>query len=355
MPAGSADHLLDLLQDRHRFGVAGFKRSTLLRAVDHRMRTAGVDGYALYAGLLASDPAEYGALVDTVLINVTSFFRDRTAWRRIRDSVIPALLDRSGPGRGIRVWCAGCSTGEEVYSLASLFAEALGEEDFRRRVTIFGTDLDPVAIATARLGRYSEAAMRPVPEHLRTSFFEDQDGDWVFRPDLRGRIVFGRNNLDADPPIGRIDLLACRNTLIYFTGETQEQVLRGFRRSLNPGGVLFLGTAELLLRHADLFTPIDADCRLFIRSDQPNAGAFSPVRAWVEEQAGQGDPRPPASTDELVLMTEELRCTREDLSATRAELRSTNEELRMINRELAAIHRTLTPGDGDGAGVAPGP
>ena len=260
---GDFEKLLDQLARTRGFDFTGYKRASLMRRVSKRMHEVGVEGFAEYTDYLEVHPEEFEALFNTILINVTSFFRDREAWDLLATDVVPRALEaRSGE---VRVWCAGCAGGQEAYSVAMTFAEPLGPEAFVSRVKIYATDVDEDALAEARRGSYDAKAMAGVPDALVERYFQSEDGRFAFRKDLRRSIIFGRNDLVQDAPISRVDLLLCRNTLMYFHAETQERIVARFHFALNPGGVLFLGRSEMLTRHADLFAPMDPDERLFTK------------------------------------------------------------------------------------------
>jgi two-component system CheB/CheR fusion protein len=194
---------------------------------------------------------------------VTSFFRDPLAWQALRERVLPELLSAKGAKTPVRVWSAGCATGEEAYTLAIVLAEAMGTEQFRERVKIYATDLDEDALQQARAGAYDAATLADVPEKLRDTYFEPGATKRAFRRDLRRQVIFGRNDLTRDAPISRVDLLAARNTLMYFNADTQANIVRRFHFALSYPGYLFLGKAEMLLNHADRFQPVDLRKRLF--------------------------------------------------------------------------------------------
>ncbi|BBZ08896.1 chemotaxis protein CheR [Mycolicibacterium doricum] len=245
------------------FDFTGYKRASLMRRVRHRMDSAGYQTFEEYLDALQANPDEFDALFNTILINVTAFFRDPPAWDFIRDTVVPELLAARGPKDQIRVWSAGCASGQEAYSAAILLAEAIGPEDFRRRVKIYATDVDEHALAAARAGSYTEKELESVPADLRSRYFEPSNGRFLFRKDLRRGVIFGRNDLVKDAPISRVDLLLCRNTLMYLNGETQKMVLGRLHFALAPQGFIFLGHAEMLLSHSDKFTAVDMDSRVF--------------------------------------------------------------------------------------------
>jgi two-component system CheB/CheR fusion protein len=262
----SFEVLLHYLRDNRGVDFTGYKRTSLTRRMRHRMEQAGVSTFAEYLDVLQANSDEYAALFDTVLINVTAFFRDPESWDFVRDDVVPGLLARRGPEEPIRVWSAGCASGQEAYSLAMVLADALGPEAFRQRVKIYATDLDEHALAQARAAVYDAKAVASVPEPLLTRYFDRTNGRYLFNKDLRRAVIFGRNDLVKDAPISRVDLLLCRNTLMYLNAETQRKVLGRLHFALAPEGVLFLGHAEMLLSHTDKFSPIDLKHRIFRRA-----------------------------------------------------------------------------------------
>jgi two-component system, chemotaxis family, CheB/CheR fusion protein len=253
--------LLELLKSERGFDFTGYKLSSLMRRVQKRMGEVGADGYGAYADYLQVHPDEFLPLFNTILINVTGFFRDPEAWEYLAQEILPRLAERPAD-QPIRVWSAGCATGQEAYAVAMLLADALGEDAFRERVKIYATDADEEALAAARAGSYSERELADVPEALRRRFFPG-DGRRQFRPELRRNLVFGRHDLVRDAAISRLDLLICRNTLMYLNAETQAKVLAGFHFSLHPAGYLFLGRAETLLGHGGSFRPVSLKRRVF--------------------------------------------------------------------------------------------
>jgi two-component system CheB/CheR fusion protein len=271
-PANEAfESLLRYMRDSRGFDFTGYKRTSLIRRVRHRMERAGFDDYDAYLDVLQASADEFAALFNTILINVTAFFRDADAWEFVRTDVIPALLAERGPNDPIRVWSAGCASGQEPYSLAMLLAEELGAEAFQQRVKIYATDVDELALAEARAAWYDQRAVESVPPDYLQRYFDQSDGRYQLRKDLRRAVIFGRNDLVRDAPISRVDLLSCRNTLMYLNGETQRNVLGRLHFGLAPRGILFLGHAEMLLSHGDRFTPLSLDHRVFrkIANSQP--------------------------------------------------------------------------------------
>jgi two-component system, chemotaxis family, CheB/CheR fusion protein len=251
--------LIEYLRDTRGFDFTGYKRASLLRRVTLRCSELGIDNFRAYLDYLQVHTDEFAALFNKILINVTEFFRDNEAWDFLREKIVPRIVKKTGD---IRVWSAGTASGEEPYSAAILFCEALGEERFIDRVKIYATDVDEEALSKARTG-YSDKELASMDDGLKSRYFERQGQRFVFRAALRRTIIFGRHDLTQDAPISRLDLLICRNTLIYFTAEAQGRILARFHYALNDDGYLFLGRAEMLLTHGSLFTPVDVKQRIF--------------------------------------------------------------------------------------------
>ncbi|MEG3438321.1 CheR family methyltransferase [Pannus brasiliensis CCIBt3594] len=247
----------------------GYKRSTLLRRFRQRMRALQIETYSDYLQYLQQNPDEYSALLDEVLINFTGFFRDADAWDYLDGEIIPRVIAGKRPDEPIRIWSAGCATGEEIYSLSILFAEALGIEACCQRVRGYATDVDEAAISRAREGVYREREIAPIPEDMLAKYFTRSERGYVFHDRLRRAIVFDRHDLTRDAPLPRIDLLVCRNTLIYFRPEIQDSLFRGFYRSLNPSGYLFLGKSELFIDREPIFQPFALGHRVYRKGMAP--------------------------------------------------------------------------------------
>lgn len=269
-PAQDFTRLIDYLKQTRGFDFSAYKVSTLMRRIQKRMHDVGVETYADYIDFLEVHPDEFRPLFDTVLINVTEFFRDAPSWTFLADEVIPRILEEKGPDRPIRAWSAGCASGEEAFTLAILLVEAMGEEEFRRRVKIYATDADEDALTEARQGSYELRKLHAVPPELVDKYFEKHGSRLLFRADLRRCLIFGRHDLIQDAAISRLDLLLCRNTLMYFNAEAQDRILARFHFALNPTGYLFLGKAETLLSHGNSFRPVDLRHRVFTRTPTAN-------------------------------------------------------------------------------------
>src|SRR4051812_47169227 len=255
--------LLEHIKRERGFDFTGYKRASLERRIAKRMAAVGSPSYEAYLDHLEVQPDEFEQLFDTILINVTGFFRDEPAWEYLRQEGLPPLLAARGPEGAVRVWVAGCATGQEAYTVAMLLAEAMGEDVLPDRGKIYATDVDEEARATARQAVYSEKEVEGVAPELLERYFERADSRFSFRKELRRAVIFGRNDLVQDAPISRIDLLLCRNTLMYFTAETQARILGRFHFALQDDGLLFLGRSEMLLTRSELFRPQDLKRRVF--------------------------------------------------------------------------------------------
>ena len=267
--ATTLDGLLQFIKESRGFDFTGYKRSSIERRVAKRMSDLGVEGYDAYLDYLELHSEEFAELFNTILINVTSFFRDRPAWEYLAAEVVPRLIEVRSENSPIRVWVPGTASGEEAYTTAMVLARVLGDDAFRERVKIYATDVDEAALDSARHGAYLPRQVEDVPREALERFFERTDQRYVFRKDLRRAVIFGRNDLVQDAPISRIDLLVCRNTLMYFTAETQAQILRRFHFALNNEGFLILGKSEMLITHSDLFTPVNLKWRIFRKVMRP--------------------------------------------------------------------------------------
>ena len=271
-PDPSFERLLEFVRDERGFDYTGYRRPTLTRRFEKRLQAVGADDWAAYREYLDRHPEEFAELFNTILINVTGFFRDRETWDVVAAEVIPRLLEERPADGAIRVWSAGCASGEEPYTVAMLLAEALGEEAFRRRVKIYATDVDEDALAEAREASYNLKQLEKVPEELRERYFVQVNHGFVFRNDLRRGVIFGRNDLHRDPPISRVDLLVSRNTLMYFGPEVQQRILANFYFGLGHGGFLIVGKAEALQSGRNFFTPFDLKRRIFVKDGAADPG-----------------------------------------------------------------------------------
>ena len=384
--------LLEHLTRYRGIDFTGYKQSSLLRRVIGRMDVAGVGDCADYLVYLDGHPGEYTALFDSILINVTGFFRDEAAWGYVRETLLPDLLALKSAEEPVRVWSAGCASGEEVYTLAMLFADVLGPEAFSHRVKIYATDVDEEALAQARQGIYVDEDLESVPAGFRSRYFETTGSRHVFRPNLRRSIVFGRHDVMRDAPISRVDLLVCRNTLMYFDREAQGRILTRFHLALVEAGYLFLGKAELSPAHSHAFQPVSLKHHIFRRVSAHDrhdgvergdtdmvsergipryrqlgvapttrvpakTGAFPGVGGTCADvtfrhgvpgggrrtmgKTARSARRLPAVPADLEAVNAALLVTNEELATSNAEFESTNEELGSMNEELHSTNEEL--------------
>jgi two-component system CheB/CheR fusion protein len=289
----AVDKICLLLRDHSGNDFTLYKRSTIERRIERRMGLHQIHDHTHYLRYLREHPQEVEILFNELLIGVTSFFRDPGEWERLRHEILPGLVTQRASGAVLRAWVPGCSTGEEAYSLAIVFREVLEPIKTLRNVTvqIFATDLDRRAIEKARLGIYPENIAADVsPERLRRFFVRDDRGYRVSK-DIRETVVFAPQNLLTDPPFTKVDVVSCRNLLIYLSSEVQKRLIPLFHYCLSPGGALFLGTAETVGGFTNLFAPLDSRTRLYRRLDQspvlPLEVQFAPfgrARQVPEEQ-----------------------------------------------------------------------
>ena len=258
-----------LLRARSGNDFSLYKRNTLQRGIERRMGIHQIHKMAAYVRYLQQNSQELDLLFKELLIGVTNFFRDPAVWEQLRKEAIPALLAHRPPGRTLRAWVPGCSTGEEVYSLAMVFKEAVeaAQPTANFSLQVFATDLDRDAINKARQGFFSENIATDVSESRLRRFFSKEDRGYRVRKEIREMVIFAPQNLILDPPFTKLDLLTCRNLLIYFTAEVQKKLLPMFHYSLNPGGILCLGSAETIGDQVEIFAPLQGKSRLFRRTE----------------------------------------------------------------------------------------
>jgi two-component system, chemotaxis family, CheB/CheR fusion protein len=240
-----------------------YKRATVLRRIERRLQVNAVADLPSYQRFFDSHPDETPALLKDMLIGVTNFFRDRDAFEALEREVIPRLFEDKQPDEQVRAWVAGCSTGEEVYSLGMLLCEHAALDHSSAGIQLFATDIDDRAIEIARLGTFPESILTDVPPTRLRNFFTKVRGRYVVSKALREIALFATHNVLRDPPFSRLDLVSCRNLLIYLDRTVQRQILQTFHFALQPGGYLFLGNAESAEVAEDLFVPVDKKNRIY--------------------------------------------------------------------------------------------
>jgi two-component system CheB/CheR fusion protein len=281
------DHLgeiLAFLHTRTGHNLAAYKRSTVLRRLERRMQVNARATLGEYLALLRTQPGEVQALLRDLLISVTNFFRDPDAWEALRTTVIPRLFADRDPDDPLRVWVPGCATGEEAYSVAMLLHEQVGARNQLPKIQVFATDLDDRAIAVAREGSYPETISLDVsPERLRR-FFTHEGERYRVRSELRDTVLFAVHDMLTDPPFSRLDLITCRNVLIYLNKDTQEQLMVLFHFALKPEACLFLGISESVDGVAQLYTTLNKKYHIFARRTVPRTALPIPTLPFTRPQ-----------------------------------------------------------------------
>lgn len=282
-PEGDADSnelalvsILRLLRARSKHDLSDYKPSTLRRRIQRRLGVHGLTTQAAYEKFVRQNPQELDLLFKEMLIGVTSFFRDPSVWQELKDVVMPALLARCPDGTRLRAWVVGCSTGEEAYSLAMIFKEAVAELSGAesRSLQIFASDLSADAIAVARKGHYSLKISGDVEPSRLARFFTAQGSGFLINKEIREMVLFAQHDVILDPPFTKLDLLSCRNLMIYFNAALQRRLMPLFSYSLRPGGALLLGGSETIGNSQSLFTPLSLKSRLYWRGENAvNAGS----------------------------------------------------------------------------------
>ncbi len=262
--------LIEKLNTEHAFDFRDYKQASLERRIRRRMTQVHVDSFERYMLYLDRNPDEHTQLLNVILINVTRFFRDPEAWESLGQQVLPRMLEDGGMPRTLRIWSAGCSSGEEPYTVAMMIAEHLRSDGTELDVKIYATDIDEDALATARHGLYHLEQLKDVPRPLFERYFAQEGQLYRIRRELRKWVMFGRHDLTQDAPLSHIDLLICRNVLIYFDSELQNRIMPRFQYAVRERGFLFLGRSEAMLARSRRFAPIDFKWRLFQRLTPPD-------------------------------------------------------------------------------------
>ncbi len=283
--------ILGLLRERTGRDFTAYKPSTIRRRIERRIAVHQLAGGDAYLHVLESTAHEVGKLFKDLLIGVTSFFRDPDVWRAVADEGLEPMLRSWPPGRALRAWVPGCSSGEEAYTIAMLVTEVAGRLGRKVDMQVFATDLDAEAIEVARRGIYPSGIAADVSPQRRERFFQIEDDRFRVRPEIRDRVVFAPHDILSDPPFTRLDLLSCRNVLIYMEQALQERLLPMFHYTLSDDGLLLLGTSETIGRFSSIFEPVNPRARLFRRTGGPTPGRalgdFRTGRAGGPIPAGQ--------------------------------------------------------------------
>jgi two-component system CheB/CheR fusion protein len=306
---GGTDYLSQvaaLLRARTGHDFSGYKDKTVARRVQRRMQVLQIDEPLPFIERLRKDPQEVDALLQDLLIGVTNFFRDPRAFEALDGEVIQKLFAGKGPEDAVRVWVPGCSTGEEAYSIAILLRERMPKLPSAPKLQLFASDIDEQSLRVARIGRYPAAIAGDVPAKYLERYFTREDGSYRINSDIREMCLFSPHNLLRDAPFSKLDLVSCRNLLIYLTSDLQNRLIPLFHYALNDSGYLFLGNSENVTRHSRLFATVDKTNRIFQRRPQmerrlPDFPLTAPESGQAKRAAS---PRPVAGHESLQSLAE---------------------------------------------------
>jgi chemotaxis methyl-accepting protein methylase/signal transduction histidine kinase len=345
--------ILALVEAGHGQSFTGYKQAMLTRRIERRMGLLNIDKLDDYAKRLRRNAAEVAALRKDLLIGVTEFFRDREAWEALDADVLRPLIASKKPGEPIRAWVAGAGTGEEAYTLAVLILMRLRRLRKRCVIQIFGTDANQDSLNTARAGRYPFGIRNQIPAEYLKRYFKESIDDHHYQvvPEVRESVIFGDHDLLADPPFSRLDLVTCRNVLIYIEPAIQERILSVCHFALRPNGFLFLGSAETVGVHEKFFESVARKWHIYRRIG-------TTPRDQVDWRLDRTRPRVPALSPEPTnragrtaavsksrlansQLQEDLRATQEDLQSAVSQLKTSNEELRASHEETMSINEEL--------------
>jgi two-component system, chemotaxis family, CheB/CheR fusion protein len=295
-PAEELESVISVLHERFNTDFSQYKETTLYRRIRRRMALRRIEALGDYRSLLREDARESEALYQDILISVTSFFRDPESFEALKRIVFPALLALPPSEEPLRIWVVGCSSGEEAYSIVIALREYMDESNDHRPIRLFGTDINAQAIARARRGWYSRSSVEELPEARRQRYFSEAEGGYCVHKSIRVLCTFAPHNATADPPFSRMDLVSCRNLLIYFQSALQRKLLPLLHYALKPGGFLFLGASESISHYRDLFDQKDARHKIY--SASPMARHSAPMMPRI-----MADARPPALVNATQALT----------------------------------------------------
>lgn len=330
--------ILNLIKGQTRIDLSHYKMSTIRRRVERQMRMKKVPTLSKYMNFLKKNPDALQDLYEDVFVHVTEFFRDPEAFEAIKKQVFPEIVKGKSKGQTIRIWVAGCSTGEEAYSLAIALTEFLKAKKLSLKLTVFATDISSASVEFARKAIYSEEAVSKIAPKKYQAYFEKAKEGFRVKKEIRDLCVFSEHNLAADPPLTKLDFVSCRNVLIYFGPELQNKILPMFNFGLNPRGFLWLGMSESIGTSSQIFETLDKRLRIFRKSaDTPDSLDISKM---ICPRSGRSPKAKPSATKQTVLeeyetAQEEIMSANEELQAANEELITTNEELESRNTDLA--------------------
>lgn len=259
--SASIERIMKILRRKMRLDLTDYKMPPLIRRLNKRMEETGIKRYEQYADLLDTDAKELNQLYEDIFIGTTSFFRDANAFRELQQIII-RYLEHKKTNR-LKIWSAGCSTGEETYSIAMLVDDILTDLDRNIELTIYATDIDTIALTNAQIGRYTEAETGTVAEQYKDRYMLQDQGQYRIKRYLKSKIIFSQHNLLSPPPFEDLDIICCRNLLIYFNSDTQQRVVDAFYNHLLPGGLIMLGQSESAGSGGEFFKPVSTSAKIY--------------------------------------------------------------------------------------------
>lgn len=268
---GELEALLDTMFRARNFDFRDYKKASLKRRLQKRLDAHHIRSYEEYTRFLEAHPEEYDRLFDTLLINVTEFFRDPEAWGIVQREVLPVIVSKKRKGSSIRIWSAACATGEEPYTIGILLAEYLGDEICDFEIKIYATDVDDSALTEARKGWYPPEKLKMLSAERLEKYFTREDDGYRISRSIRQLVSFGRLDLTADPPLSQLDLLVCRNVLMYFNSTLQARLMHRFSFAVAPEGYLFLGKSEGITLGSRQFKTVDGKWKIYQKISDPQA------------------------------------------------------------------------------------
>lgn len=332
----SLKKILEIIRDRTGHDFSSYKKPTILRRIHKRMLFHHIKEMEKYLKYLKKNEMECTELFQSILIGTTNFFRDAPAFQFIKKNIISEILKNKKKGEEIRIWIAGCSTGEEAYSVAMIFQEYLDQFRKQNKIRVFATDIDEKKLKFARSGNYPKSIKTDVSSARLKNFFSNHNDVYKIESSFREKFVFSTHNLLRDPPFVNIDFAVCRNLLIYLDRRSQENILENLLFALSPEGYLFLGSAESLGKYNDKFITSDRKYKLF-RKKKTAVSRVKNLKYLLErnhENITTYNLQFDRSKEELILTNEELSSINEELETSREEMQSLNEETQILNQEL---------------------
>ncbi len=289
--------ILALIRSATGHDFSHYKPGAIARCIEHCLAVHQITALSDYVRYLQKNPAEIDVLFKNLLIGVTRFFRDGEAYDLLKGQALPALLSQKDPDTTVRFWVAGCSTGEEAYSLGMVLSEVMDSLKRQFNVKIFATDIDGAALDIARKGVYPENIDADVSKERLNRFFIKEPGLFKVSEPLRSRVIFSLQNVIKDPPFSRLDLVSCRNLMIYMDSVLQKKIIPLFHYTLNPGGILLLGTSESIGEHRDFFQPINSKWKIFERKKgfAQTTPAYSPSVDYFTRRRTESNGNPPTT------------------------------------------------------------